>query len=389
MLALGFLDKISLLLLFGFSILIVAFPFTQLRDESILKDYAAIFVFPLLLSVTPFFLPPGSSSAFAYINIIAVPAILLAVIIWFPSFTYQWSLPLQVVLLSVVIGILLTPYWTDKLLIMGRYIILSALIISLVTAGWLFKKKTAHLAWVFIAFGCALLALLIGRPWLYLTAVISAMMLMFQYILSELNTQLTHRIQQAETRISNWDRTVRNEVLRRTLEIERINQRLAETARTDALTGVLNKAAILEEIDMIINQNKDARFTVLLFDIDNFKEINDQQGHLFGDEVIQQVTNLAAASIRSRDRLGRYGGDEFIILLPQTGLKDALYVGKRLGQKVADELHPCTLSIGIAVYPTDGNTTQDLLNKADNGLYESKRRGKNTISYVGYEKMNY
>jgi len=147
------------------------------------------------------------------------------------------------------------------------------------------------------------------------------------------------------------------------------------------LTGALNKAAITNLIHELIRDINN--FTIILFDIDNFKNINDNEGHLAGDRILQQVSKLVQHSIRPHDSLGRYGGDEFLIILPNTQLKDALFVAERIHDRLFNSEVKCTVSIGIAVYPADGLTIEELISLADKGLYKSKANGRNTTSYTG------
>jgi len=116
------------------------------------------------------------------------------------------------------------------------------------------------------------------------------------------------------------------------------------------------------------------------FDVDNFKGINDKQGHSAGDRVLKKITQIAKENIRGFDVLGRYGGDEFLIILPGTTISDALFVAERFRKKVCMQ-SGTTISIGIASYPEDGKTVQQIVDIADKGLYESKNKGKNTITH--------
>lgn len=386
MLELAFLDKVSLLSTFALSLLIMAFAFVFKQVKADLPHLASPFLFPALMAGVPFLLPASQGSALVFLLVATLPALLLSAIILIKPFGYRANFALQGILMGFTAWVLTTEGMPDILLPWGRYLIIAALLASLSTAVFLgIKKKPAPLAAsLFLLFG-AQVALLSGQTLLFAFCLFIGLLLILQLVLAQLQAQFGERIQKAEERTQQWDRTVRNEVLRRTLEMERINRRLAETARTDPLTGILNKAAILEEIENTVRQYRNSKFTLLLFDIDDFKDINDNEGHLAGDDMIRQVAALAGSSIRVRDKLGRYGGDEFLIVLPLTTLKDAFYVGRRLGARVAEEL-TCTLSIGIAVYPTDGQTLEPLIQTADEGLYQSKRTGKNTISYTGYAK---
>lgn len=378
------IDTITLFVFFGFSVLIFAFPLALGNKNSSLNRYGSAFLFSMVMAVVPFITGAGDGTALVYLLISCIPPLLAAMVWWLPHFTLNWSIVLQIVILGLLYWAIKTP-GMDAWLLRQSYILIAAvIIIALITSSSLWKmKKSAWLLGSFLAFSSALAFMFFGIPVLYSITIVLGMILFFVFILKSLQGRFTAKIQEAEERTVHWDRTVRHEVMRRTMEMERINRQLAESIRYDPLTGILNKAAIVDEIMSAIEQSRGSSFTMLLFDIDNFKSINDNQGHLAGDEVIRDVAKLAAGSIRSRDKLGRYGGDEFIILLPQTGVKDALYVGNRLVKRAADELHPCTLSLGISVFPADGQTATALIEAADGSLYEAKRSGKNTVAYTG------
>ncbi|MCG7954722.1 MAG: GGDEF domain-containing protein, partial [Candidatus Thiodiazotropha endolucinida] len=125
-----------------------------------------------------------------------------------------------------------------------------------------------------------------------------------------------------------------------------------------------------------------AQLSLLMCDLDNFKLINDSFGHLAGDAVLQQVAAIIERLVRSSDFAGRYGGEEFIVALPETGLHDALGIAQRLVESIAslglDELdgRQVTASVGAAMW--DGQESlSELIQKADSALYNAKQQGKN------------
>jgi diguanylate cyclase (GGDEF)-like protein len=147
----------------------------------------------------------------------------------------------------------------------------------------------------------------------------------------------------------------------------------------DTLVDAFNRKAITDYIKNAIEESGE-RFTILLFDIDNFKGINAQEGHLAGDKVLKKITQIAKENIRSVDILGRYGGDEFLIFLPGTTASEAKMIAERF-RKHADAHSGSTVSIGIASFPEDGKTIQELIDIADKGMYESKNSGKNAVTH--------
>jgi len=136
---------------------------------------------------------------------------------------------------------------------------------------------------------------------------------------------------------------------------------------------------------------------VLLIDIDHFKQVNDRHGHLVGDEALRAVATILRSAIRVKDVIGRFGGEEFVIALPDTGLDEATVTADRLRNAVANsplaamcagvlddpDLDPdtfhLTVSIGVAVYPADGTTVDDLLLRADRAMYAAKAAGRNRV----------
>jgi diguanylate cyclase (GGDEF)-like protein len=179
------------------------------------------------------------------------------------------------------------------------------------------------------------------------------------------------------------EKSLNLEVKRRVFEIERSNERLLEISKTDLLTKAFNKITILNIIERLISSKKEYTFSILMFDIDNFKTINDSLGHVTGDLCLKTLAQVAAGNIREVDFLGRYGGDEFIIVLPSLSTNEAKFVAERFRNKVNEMSNPkFTVSIGIATYPQDGHTVKELISSADKGLYKSKSRGKNTISHI-------
>ncbi len=153
--------------------------------------------------------------------------------------------------------------------------------------------------------------------------------------------------------------------------------------RTDPLTGARNRRALDEALDTMfaMKARYDQPFSVALFDIDYFKTVNDEHGHLCGDRVLRAVASLMADIARTTDIVARYGGEEFIVLMPQTDLAGARLLGDRLREHVESnvfgDVH-VTVSAGIAE-AKHGEDTHSLLSRADKALYRAKDAGRNCI----------
>lgn len=152
----------------------------------------------------------------------------------------------------------------------------------------------------------------------------------------------------------------------------------------DELTGVYNRKFLYYWVENEIKRaNRFAtKFSMILLDIDDFREINNSFGHLEGDKILIEFAKYLAAKVREVDNLVRYGGDEFIILMPNTNTKGVLELAQRIlaglnAMKILN--HPILCSIGFAVFPNDGSTIETLINQADNLMYQAKKQGKNRI----------
>lgn len=157
----------------------------------------------------------------------------------------------------------------------------------------------------------------------------------------------------------------------------------------DGMTGVFNHIYVVEEVNSEIERAKryGGTFSLILLDLDNFKEINDSYGHLAGDFVLKSVAQLIEKTLRTIDIIGRYGGEEFIIIFPQTDLEKARIAGERLRQAVEtatflyeDKMIQLTISLGVTTYEEEKNT-RSLIKTADDNLYRAKKGGKNRICY--------
>ncbi len=164
-------------------------------------------------------------------------------------------------------------------------------------------------------------------------------------------------------------------------------EQLHSAATTDALTGLYNRRALEERLGAEISRSirHQLHTTILLFDLDRFKTINDTMGHAAGDRLLVLIATLLRQLSRTLDVVGRLGGDEFLAILPMTTPKEAEAFLTRLqsGLRELEQAHPefgrCTMSIGVAEAPRHGTTVDGLLAAADAGLYKAKRGGRDAV----------
>jgi len=170
-------------------------------------------------------------------------------------------------------------------------------------------------------------------------------------------------------------------------EKKKLIEKLERLSRTDSLTGLLNKRALLDRLEYEVERSKryNSDLALIICDLDHFKEINDTYGHSAGDKVLQIFADILLSSVRKPDIVGRFGGDEFMLIFPQTPAKGAHGFAERLRRNIeemsfADELpFRLTISIGIAGYEGPADDFQSLMKRADTALYASKRSGRNRV----------
>jgi diguanylate cyclase (GGDEF)-like protein len=158
-------------------------------------------------------------------------------------------------------------------------------------------------------------------------------------------------------------------------------ERVKQLAYLDGLTGIFNRRffemRIVEEIERARRYN--TGMAIIMADIDQFKRLNDEFGHVLGDEVLRQVSSLFNQQLRKIDVVCRYGGEEFAILLTQTGARLAMNVAEKLRKLVENWQFPVTISAGAAAYPEHGSNRDELVKSADAALYAAKQAGRNKV----------
>jgi diguanylate cyclase (GGDEF)-like protein len=166
--------------------------------------------------------------------------------------------------------------------------------------------------------------------------------------------------------------------------------KLQSLAATDVLTGLINRRQFNHQLDAEIARTKRYRnpLSLALFDIDDFKKINDFYGHTTGDRILKELGQLISANVRESDIAARYGGEEFALILPETGQIDAYELLERLRAMIAhtvfclpDNPMTVTISVGVAQLDPEHAKSYELIERADAALYEAKRQGKNQVVY--------
>jgi diguanylate cyclase (GGDEF)-like protein len=171
-------------------------------------------------------------------------------------------------------------------------------------------------------------------------------------------------------------------------ELTLYERKLVETNVKDGLTGIFNRRYLDRRIEEeFLRAGRYGRsLSIIVFDIDFFKKVNDTYGHQCGDMVLKNVSKAISESIRKTDSLGRYGGEEFCCILPETGRDTAIEVAERFRELILslethfnDRCVKVTISLGVAQLSEETRTDKELFRRADEALYEAKRRGRNRV----------
>lgn len=173
------------------------------------------------------------------------------------------------------------------------------------------------------------------------------------------------------------------------LELQRANGQLQEMSRVDGLTGLFNRTFWEEQLALEFRRQKRAGqpTSMVMFDIDRFKRFNDDHGHLAGDEVLRQVAAVVRRTVRASDIAGRYGGEEFALILPDTSASDAVRLSERLRERIARHVvksggqsMQVTVSLGVAGWNSRFEIYNDWIVEADRALYQSKENGRDRVT---------
>lgn len=289
----------------------------------------------------------------------------------------------------LLIAVLLLParhFLSQQTIPLSAFVVVSAAILYLLKnekaeLNLLFWAILPLLASTFTYYYLSFNIMVFVSPLLKLGAYIALLAFFYQVFLK---SQLV-KSGEVEKKLAVINRSIDYEVKKRMLEIEKVNQKLVDISKIDSMSKVMNKTALLDSIENLINGKPGTVFSLLMLDIDNFKTINDTLGHVVGDKCIKMLSATARNNIRDFDLIGRYGGDEFMIVLPGTGTDQAVMIAERFRERVELTASPhYTVSIGIASYPSDGSDAKTLIEVADEGLYRSKRKGRNAVSHKNF-----
>lgn len=166
-------------------------------------------------------------------------------------------------------------------------------------------------------------------------------------------------------------------------ELSAANERLTRRAETDGLTGIANHRTLVERLmqELVGAELNDRPVSVALFDIDSFKRVNDTRGHLVGDSVLVEVGQILLESVRDGDIVGRYGGEEFLVVMPGTALAHAAVVAERIRERVAEHhfSEELRLTISAGVAEAQGGSHTELIGRADVLLYAAKDAGRDRV----------
>ncbi|WP_054696252.1 sensor domain-containing diguanylate cyclase [Syntrophomonas palmitatica] len=181
-------------------------------------------------------------------------------------------------------------------------------------------------------------------------------------------------------------RLMEKELEEKNQRLQELNQKLKMQTITDDLTGIYNHRYIFQCLQQELRRAKRYKhpLTVMMLDLDHFKLVNDRWGHQVGDHVLKSVARIIASNLRETDMVGRYGGEEFLVILPMTDIKDGLQVAERIRKEVQEASFSqkglkVTISIGAAQY--NGDKLDKLIGRADSLLYQAKNNGRNRVEY--------
>ena len=344
----------------------------------------ALFIAADALRSLQFFGEPGRVMAVVQVGEIVALAVLAAA----ASRRFVRIELLTLVLATVVYGVLIIRLW----LLPGAGMLTVSYMATILIGTGLFLPWSPrwHAAWLAIALGVTVGAIValpglsnaVGEPRNFLIATGSAAGI--SLIGQRLWQSRLRRMLEQQFELRELNRYAQ----RQEVQASQLNEELNRSVRRDNLTGVGNRLALDEALARLLDpadRLRPRRFALVLLDIDYFKTYNDEHGHLAGDAALARFGRILRRATRGDDMAFRYGGEEFLLLLPGLELDAAMGVAERLRQAVEDgpagELPRFTISAGVAICdPADGRDPEPLLRRADAALYAAKRAGRNRVA---------
>ncbi len=370
-----------------FSILTLVCVLIYKTDKSFSKLFGLSFLAPFVLGLLCMYYPEPfiRKMLMTHLNLFSLIAFLFAIISWSRQLYDIGRILIFCLPVFAIVLIMKVPFQEafsySPFLLSAILILIIAFMIYVLRVK--IKERDISLTWGILILGL-FQATYYAFPkyplFLVVAGEFGAYLLLFSYILKKHRDPLIARMKKAEAKLADMNKKVIYDVKKRLVEVERHNEHLLNMVQRDPLVDAYNKKGIMSIIQEMVNDPSKEPFTIMLFDVDNFKGINDSQGHVVGDMILKKIAALAKGNLRGFDMLGRYGGDEFIIVLPGTTLSDAMFVAERFRKRVSSESE-VSVSIGVAAFPEDGDTVKKLIEMADSGLYKSKRIGKNAVSH--------
>jgi diguanylate cyclase (GGDEF)-like protein len=229
----------------------------------------------------------------------------------------------------------------------------------------------------------------ISKPWDETALLLAVENLLRQYRLTHENQQLIDSLSSKNQALLEMNRELEAKIHERTHELAEANARLAQLAVTDGLTGLYNHRHLHERLTLEVerSQRSGLPLSLLMLDVDHFKQFNDSFGHPAGDEVLRQLARVLTDTRRANDVVARYGGEEFAVILVDTAKFTAAKVAERVRERVvahdfsdaAQKAGKISVSIGVATFNEDGTDAEALVRSADTALYAAKRAGRNRV----------
>ena len=173
---------------------------------------------------------------------------------------------------------------------------------------------------------------------------------------------------------------------------EEKQQSLEMLAKTDEVTGLYNQRKLSEDLQIAVKQHEQDhdKFSIMFIDVDHFKNVNDSHGHVVGSKLLQDIGSVLIQILRQSDHVYRYGGDEFVVIMPHVDIETVYKVANRVLTQIkgkefdidGGDVYRLSVSIGIAEYPTDAKSALDIIRFADEMMYMSKRSGRGKVFHV-------